>query len=150
MHERHTNERLHSPLPTTNVFCVPKKATTNSIGNLIKLIADWLCDRPNIWFLFLSGFFFYTAQFFFCWRMFFLVSVVFLPFADLIFYWQIGGFLYTEVSSTPERWPTYHHTSIKDTGSPVEDYPRLNAFEALDLRRLTNLIERGNQFAAYL
>jgi len=87
MHERHTNERLHSPLPTTNVFCVPKKATTNSIGNLIKLIADWLCDRPNIWFLFLSGFFFYTAQFFFCWRMFFLVSVVFLPFADLIFYW---------------------------------------------------------------
>lgn len=64
MHERHTNERLHSPLPTTNVFCVPKKATTNSIGNLIKLIADWLCDRPNIWFLFLSGFFILRSSFF--------------------------------------------------------------------------------------
>lgn len=74
MHERHTNERLHSPLPTTNVFCVPKKATTNSIGNLIKLIADWLCDRPNIWFLFLSGFFFLYCA------VLFLLAYVFLGF----------------------------------------------------------------------
>jgi len=126
------------------LFCVPKKATTNSIRNLIKVDADWLCDRPNIWFLFLSVCFFflfsYTAQFFIRWRVFFSVSVVFLLFADLIFYWQMGGVpIYyicrgvinpRTLTDFPSPTPPLDQGHI---GSPPEDYHRLTAFEAKDL-----------------